>query len=126
MATEPGEACNGKGGHDDPFTDQWYCCEQCDAHDQYLAAKQRFVPQNTTAEIASDMVADNDRHDTLFSSPEQKKAVKETEGITDQIGKQNWLNVHFRAFSLSHDAWRNHIAANDAILASTRERPNHD
>jgi len=78
------------------------------------------------AEIASDMGADNYRHDDLFASPEQKKAVSETERITDQIGKQNWLNVHFSAFALSHAAWRNHIAANDAILGATRKGPNYE
>lgn len=51
---------------------------------------------------------------TLFTggTPEQDKLKAEVRGILDQINKEHWLNVHFRAFELSHDAWRQHILAN--------------
>lgn len=43
---------------------------------------------------------------------EQQKAISDLEAIKEQIEKGHWLNVHFRAFKLSHDAWQNHILAN--------------
>jgi len=42
---------------------------------------------------------------------QQLRAMTEMTGLVDQIKKQHWLNVHFRAFSISHAAWMNHIKA---------------
>ena len=33
-------------------------------------------------------------------------------GLQEQIEKQHWLNVHFRAFQLADYAWKQHIMAN--------------
>lgn len=43
---------------------------------------------------------------------EQNKLLAELAGIRDQIEKGHYLNVHFRAFRLSHDAWQEHIRQN--------------
>jgi len=43
---------------------------------------------------------------------EQDKLISETRGIQEQILKEHWLNVHFRAFELANDAWQEHIRAN--------------
>ncbi len=43
---------------------------------------------------------------------EQKRALVDLEGLRDQIEKEHWLNVHFRAFQLANEAWQHHIRAN--------------
>ena len=48
----------------------------------------------------------------------QEKAITELYGIEDQIQKRHWLNVHFRAYQLANDAWKEHIRLN----AETRAR----
>lgn len=45
-------------------------------------------------------------------TPEQSKLLCELAGIRDQIRKGHYLNVHFRAFRLAHDAWQEHIRQN--------------
>lgn len=46
---------------------------------------------------------------------EQKKMLVELEGLKDQIEKEHYLNVHFRAFRLAHDAWQEHIRQNARV-----------
>lgn len=41
----------------------------------------------------------------------QAKAFAGLVGLRDQVQKEHWLNVHFRAFELSHAAWQFHILA---------------
>ncbi|KKN78835.1 hypothetical protein LCGC14_0346070 [marine sediment metagenome] len=53
----------------------------------------------------------------------QKKLLAETEGIIDQIKKQHWLNVHFRAFELANNAWKEHIRANARVGAKEVDSP---
>ncbi len=36
----------------------------------------------------------------------QRSALVELAGLDDQIRKQHFLNVHFRAFKLANDAWQ--------------------
>ncbi len=43
---------------------------------------------------------------------EQQKLLSMVNGIVDQIKKEHWLNVHFRAFELACDSWAEHIRAN--------------
>ena len=43
---------------------------------------------------------------------EQEKLLAMVRGIEDQIMKEHWLNVHFRAFRLSGEAWKEHIISN--------------
>ena len=43
---------------------------------------------------------------------EQNKLLLELVGLRDQIEKQHYLNVHFRAFRLANDAWTEHVRAN--------------
>lgn len=43
---------------------------------------------------------------------EQKALLVQLDGLRDQIEKGHFLNVHFRAFRLSHDAWLEHIRVN--------------
>lgn len=80
---------------------------------------------------------DHDRHyiDVREQSlnGDQRKAMTDLQGMADQVEKQHWLNIHFRAFRLSHDAWQHHILANaragsracnspaGAVLDDTRE-----
>lgn len=42
----------------------------------------------------------------------QEKALADLRGLKDQIHKQHFLNVHFRAFELAHEAWEEHIRLN--------------
>ena len=42
----------------------------------------------------------------------QEKLLAMVRGISDQIEKEHWLNVHFRAFELANDSWKEHIRAN--------------
>jgi len=39
-------------------------------------------------------------------------------GLKDQVRKGHYLNVHFRAFELAHEAWQEHIRQN-AVIGST-------
>lgn len=48
---------------------------------------------------------------------EQQVMLIALEGLKDQIEKGHFLNVHFRAFELAHNAWREHIRQN-AIVGS--------
>jgi len=48
---------------------------------------------------------------------EQEQAIVKLKGIKDQVEKEHWLNVHFRAFELADMAWKEHIRAN-AITGS--------
>jgi hypothetical protein len=43
---------------------------------------------------------------------EQDRLLLELVGLHDQIEKGHYLNVHFRAFRLAHDAWLEHIRQN--------------
>ena len=46
---------------------------------------------------------------------EQSKLLIELEGIADQIRKEHYLNVHFRAFTLAYEAWHEHIRLNAVV-----------
>ena len=48
-------------------------------------------------------------------TPEQQKLLVELEGIADQIRKEHYLNVHFRAFTLAYEAWHEHIRQNAVV-----------
>ena len=50
---------------------------------------------------------------------QQTKLLAEVEGIVDQIRKEHYLNVHFRAFTLAYEAWQEHIRLN-AVVGSRR------
>ena len=54
---------------------------------------------------------------------EQNKALCELTGLKDQIGKQHWLNVHFRAFELADFAWKQHVFANARVGAKAVNSP---
>ena len=54
---------------------------------------------------------------------DQDKALCELRGLKDQIDKQHWLNVHFRAFQLAHFAWQQHILANSRLGAKQVHSP---
>lgn len=43
---------------------------------------------------------------------EARAMMLELVGLRDQIQKQHYLNVHFRAFKLAHAAWMEHIRQN--------------
>jgi len=43
---------------------------------------------------------------------QQQKLLVELHGLKDQIEKGHYLNVHFRAFQLAHEAWQEHIRQN--------------
>lgn len=49
----------------------------------------------------------------------QEKALADLRGLEDQIYKQHFLNVHFRAFELAYEAWREHIRLN-AVTGSRK------
>lgn len=80
---------------------------------------QRHVEQiNRTIEEALEKYRDREFPSVDSVEPkrpvddEQLKAIADLHGLRDQIEKQHWLNVHFRAFKLSHEAWQHHILAN--------------
>jgi hypothetical protein len=52
-------------------------------------------------------------------STEQEKLLVEVAGISDQIKKGHYLNVHFRAFELAYNSWREHVRQN-AITGAKR------
>jgi len=53
-----------------------------------------------------------ERDDDPLQTVEQRKLALELVGLRDQIEKSHFLNVHFRAFSLAHQAWMEHIRQN--------------
>lgn len=54
---------------------------------------------------------------------EQDRAMCDLAGLRDQIEKEHWLNVHFRAFQLAHEAWQNHVRANARVGAKAVGSP---
>lgn len=56
-------------------------------------------------------------------SSEQDKLLAMAQGLHDQIRKQHWLNVHFRAFELANDAWSLHVRTNAKIGAKAVNSP---
>jgi len=50
---------------------------------------------------------------------QQQKLLVELHGLKDQIEKGHYLNVHFRAFHLAHEAWQEHIRQN--ALSGSRQ-----
>lgn len=53
----------------------------------------------------------------------QEKAMSELRGLKDQIEKQHWLNIHFRAFQLANYAWQQHILVNAQLGAERVNSP---
>lgn len=53
----------------------------------------------------------------------QKKMLISVAGIREQIGKEHWLNVHFRAFELADEAWKEHIRVNAELGAREVNSP---
>ncbi len=51
-------------------------------------------------------------------STQQRSMGLGTAGIDEQIRKGHYLNVHFRAFDLAHEAWLEHIRQNAIVGAS--------
>lgn len=56
-------------------------------------------------------------------TPEQKKLLVDVRGLEDQIRKEHYLNVHFRAFQLAHEAWQEHIRQNAITGSRTVNSP---
>ena len=55
----------------------------------------------------------------MANTVEQDALLAEARGIKEQIEKEHYLNVHFRAFELADHAWKLHIRAN-AIVGSRK------
>lgn len=53
----------------------------------------------------------------------QRQALLELVGLKDQIEKEHWLNVHFRAFKLASLGWDSHILANAQIGSKSFHSP---
>ncbi len=58
-----------------------------------------------------------DHEDQTDSTPEQSQIFAMARGLCDQVEKEHYLNVHFRAFELAYTAWKFHVRAN-AITGS--------
>ena len=54
-------------------------------------------------------------------TPEQQKLLVELEGIADQIRKEHYLNVHFRAFTLAYQAWQERAAIRQNAMVGSRQ-----
>ena len=54
---------------------------------------------------------------------QQKKLLASVDGIANQIKKNHWLNVHFRAFELANEAWTEHIRTNARAGANEHNSP---
>jgi len=50
---------------------------------------------------------------------EQERLLHHVHGIEEQVRKGHFLNVHFRAFELAHESWREHVRQN-AVIGSRR------
>lgn len=53
----------------------------------------------------------------IDTTPERESFLAKLQGLENQLHKDHWLNVHFRAFELANDAWQMHIRMN-AITGS--------
>lgn len=69
--------------------------------------------------LASANLRIDESHVEVPIEREQERLMLELHGISDQIVKKHYLNVHFRAFKLAHESWQEHIRAN--AVAGSRE-----
>lgn len=53
----------------------------------------------------------------------RKRLLAMLAGIKNQIEKGHYLNVHFRAFELANDAWKEHVLANARIGSEAVRSP---
>ena len=51
---------------------------------------------------------------------EQRRMLLELHGIRNQILKDQYLNAHFRAFTLADQAWKEHIRINSRAMEATK------
>lgn len=81
--------------------------------------------RNHLANLARDCIDRpmDDKERTRPVDTEQRRAITDLHNLRDQIEKQHWLNVHFRAFRLSHDAWQQHILANARLGSRAAHSP---
>ena len=54
---------------------------------------------------------------------EQERMFVSLRGIEDQIRKDHYLNVHFRAFELADAAWKEHIRQSAVPTARQHNAP---
>jgi hypothetical protein len=56
------EVCNGKGGHSDADTDQWYWCQHCDAHQRFMEAQQTALTMSSCQRRDLERIAKTWKH----------------------------------------------------------------